>query len=159
MLVSETAIQRFRRLLPATTNLELIVLKGHLLIEAELESFLRAASQNPDQLNDARLSFHQKICLVRAFGGGTPDHSLWSFITKLNTLRNRLAHRLDLGDLGAQIDTLLGDYWADEFILSNSSQQRSTRLRQTLAFIVGMMHGFAEGYAESIRQGKKAQGS
>jgi hypothetical protein len=152
--VSETAYQRFRRLLPASHNPELIVLKGHLLVEAELERFLHAASRHPDQLNDARLSFVQKTCLVRAFGGWPPEDSLWLFIIQLNVLRNRLAHRLEPGDIGTQIDALLRIYWAEEFILPNSPRQRSTRLRQTLALVVAMMHGFTEGYAMTTSQRK-----
>ena len=154
--VSETAIQRFRRLLPASHNPELIVLKGHLLVEAELERFLQVASRHPDQLNDARLSFVQKTCLVRAFGGWPPKDSLWLFIIQLNVLRNRLGHRLESGDIGTQIDGLLRIYWAEEFILPNSPRQRSTRLRQTLALVVAMMHGFTEGCAMTTSHRKSA---
>lgn len=154
--VSETAYQRFRRLLPARHNPELIVLKGHLLVEAELERFLQAASRHPDQLNDARLSFVQKTCLVRAFSGWPPKDSLWLFIIQLNVLRNRLAHRLEPGDIGTQIDALLRIYCAEEFILPNSPRLRSTRLRQMLALVVAMMYGFTKGYAMTTSQQKSA---
>ena len=154
---SETAYQRFRRLLPARHNPELIVLKGHLLVEAELERFLQAASRHPDQLNDPRLSFFQKTCLVRAFGGWPPADSLWLFIIKLNVLRNRLTHRLDPGDIRTHIDDLLRVYWADDFSLPDLPRQRSTRLRQTLALVVAMMHGFTEGYTESTSHRKRAR--
>jgi len=154
--VSETAYQRFRRLLPARHNPELIVLKGHLLVEAELERFLQAASRHPDQLNDARLSFVQKTCLVRAFSGWPPKDSIWLFIIQLNVLRNRLAHRLEPGDIGTQIDALLRIYCAEEFILPNSPRLRSTRLRQMLALVVAMMYGFTKGYAMTTSQQKSA---
>jgi hypothetical protein len=78
------------------------------------------------------------------------------FIIQLNVLRNRLAHRLEPGDIETQIDALLRIYWAEEFILPNSPRQRSTRLRQTLALVVAMMHGFTEGCAMTTSHQKSA---
>jgi hypothetical protein len=94
LLVSETAYRRFRRLLPARHNPELIVLKGHLLVEAELTAFLAAASRHPDQLNDARLSFVQKTCLVRAFGRLPPKDSLSCSL--FSSTSSEIGWRIDL---------------------------------------------------------------
>jgi len=78
------------------------------------------------------------------------------FIIQLNVFRNRLAHRLEPGDIETQIDALLRIYWAEEFIFLNSPRQRSTRLRQTLALVVAMMHGFTEGCAMTTSHRKSA---
>src|SRR5688572_17947526 len=51
---------RFRRLMPKTTDLTLLVLKGHLLIEEELQAFLEMSVKEPKALDDARLTFIQK---------------------------------------------------------------------------------------------------
>src|SRR5674476_171882 len=67
--IDESQYQRFCRLLPPLVNLELLVLKGHLLVEAELQYFLEAVSRHPNSLEDARLSFIQKVHLVQALGG------------------------------------------------------------------------------------------
>jgi hypothetical protein len=83
---SETLYERFRRLLPALVNLELVVLKGHLLIEEQLHAYLRNASRRPKSIDDARLSFMQTAHLVRALGGLLGDHSLWTLVVDVNKL-------------------------------------------------------------------------
>src|SRR5260370_24965515 len=89
----ETLYERFRRLLPPLVNLELVVLKGHLLIEEQLQTYLRNASRHPKSVDDARLNFMQTAHLVRALGGLLGDPSLWTLVIDMNKLRNRLAHR------------------------------------------------------------------
>ncbi|MGA8025550.1 MAG: hypothetical protein WB992_00265 [Bryobacteraceae bacterium] len=143
---TESEYDRFRRLLPPVVNLELVVLKGHLLIEEQLQRFLRDVSRHPKSLDDARLNFMQTAHLVRALGGlPYTDHSLWTLVVDLNKLRNRLAHRLEPGDVAAAVDCILRNYWQDEFEKPTSPRQRSTRLRQTLALNIAMLSGFASG--------------
>jgi hypothetical protein len=145
---TETEYEHFRRLLPPLVNLELVVLKGHLLIEEQLQEFLRATSRHPKSLDDARLNFMQTAHLVRALGGLLyNDHSLWSLVVDLNKLRNRLAHRLEPGDIAAAVDSILRNYWQGEFKKPTSPRQRATRLRQTLALNIAMLSGFASGAA------------
>jgi len=60
-----TLYERFRRLLPLR-NLEFTVLKGHLLVEEQLQVFLEASCRHPGFLEDARLSFSQKARLTQA---------------------------------------------------------------------------------------------
>ena len=153
----ETRYERFRRLLPALVNLELVVLKGHLLIEEQLQEFLRATSRYPKSLDDARLNFMQTVHLVRALGG-LPHHDIWTLVVDLNKLRNRLAHRLEPGDIAAAVDSILRNYWQGEFKKPASPRQRATRLRQTLALIIGMLSGFASG-AAAFREHQKSERS
>ena len=145
---TETEYERFRRLLPPLVNLELVVLKGHLLIEEQLQGFLRVTSRHPKSLDDARLSFMQTAHLVRARGGLLyQDRSLWTLVVDLNKLRNRLAHRPEPGDIAADVDCILRNYWQGEFKEPTSPRQRATRLRQTLAFSIAMLSGIASGAA------------
>jgi len=65
--------ERMRRLLPRSTDLVVIVLKGHLLIEERLEAIMQEQVQHPASLKKAELSFYQKLCMCRALLGGTPD--------------------------------------------------------------------------------------
>src|ERR1035438_7523659 len=97
-MAQEDQYQRVRRLLPPLVNLELLVLKGHLMIEEQIDLFFEALSRHPKSLKEARLNFMQKVHLVQAVGGFT-NGAEWRFVVDLNTLRNRLVHRLEPGDV------------------------------------------------------------
>jgi hypothetical protein len=68
---------------------------------------------------------------------------VWTLIVDVNRLRNRLAHKLDAGDIAAAVDDILRNYWQDEFEKPKSARQRATRLRQTLAMTVALLAGSA----------------
>lgn len=76
------------------TDLALMILKGHLVIEQQLTSILAHHVQQPTALADARLSFSQKLAVVRAM---CPRYTIdvWEFPRLLNTLRNDYAHELE----------------------------------------------------------------
>jgi hypothetical protein len=56
----------FTHLLPAGDDLTLIVLKGHLLIEEQLNARLQDLARKPEPLSEARLRFHalSKLCMA-----------------------------------------------------------------------------------------------
>jgi hypothetical protein len=88
---TESEYASFRRLLPPHASLELLVLKGRLLVEGPLRVFLRASSRHPESLDDARLHFMQTAHLVRALGG-VPEAFPWDAAPRYS-LRDR--DRLD----------------------------------------------------------------
>ncbi len=72
-----------------------MVLKGHLLIEEKLTAAIEEFVFNPSCLDDARLTFAQKLAIYRSLSPGASDSSCWDVIAKLNKLRNALSHSLD----------------------------------------------------------------
>ncbi len=58
--------ERYMRILPPTTDLTLLVLKGHLLIEEQLNLFLETELKHYSILKDARLTFLQKLKIVQS---------------------------------------------------------------------------------------------
>ena len=90
------AFKNFLATLPHGKDTELVLLKGHLLIEEQIRLIVRRRLRNPDVLAEAnsRLDTHQAIQLARAFF--PPDHipEIWSAAVKLNKLRNDIAHNL-----------------------------------------------------------------
>jgi hypothetical protein len=60
----ESGIRRFEKLLLDRTDSLLIVLKGHLLIEEQLQKIIEAAVRNPKLIRDARLTFSQRLKLM-----------------------------------------------------------------------------------------------
>ena len=79
--------------MPKTDDIELIVLKGHLLVEVVLNDLASAALPHPQYL--PKFMFHKLACIVRAAVPQRSDDPCWELILKLNLLRNDLAHNLE----------------------------------------------------------------
>jgi hypothetical protein len=81
---------------PSETDPTYLVLKAHLLAEEILYEFLQSQARQPKYIEGARLSFAQCISLAKAFHRfSRPDWWAWSALSKLNSLRNLLAHNLE----------------------------------------------------------------
>lgn len=91
------AFQRFLELLPHGKDPELVLLKGHLLIEEQIRALIDCRLPNPQALMEAnaRLDAHQAIQLAQAFFPTGHMVDIWRAVSKLNTLRNSIAHKLE----------------------------------------------------------------
>ncbi|MFN8237843.1 MAG: hypothetical protein U0T77_06695 [Chitinophagales bacterium] len=74
---------------------ELLLLKGHLFIE-ELISETLKKQFGEDTVNKLRLSFENKFILFCSITGLKKDSEQYQSIIKINQMRNKLAHRLDI---------------------------------------------------------------
>ncbi|MGW5218642.1 hypothetical protein ACWEQA_12305 [Nocardia sp. NPDC004085] len=84
--------------LTADINLKepaLLMVRMHLWIEHALIGLIENSVPSPEFLNLSRLSFPQKVDLAAAYG--YIDHDLVPMLYKINSLRNKVAHRLDAG--------------------------------------------------------------
>jgi len=122
------ALRRCLKLLPDTQDLELIILKGHLLIEEQLRQIMRERVRNPTALQDAQLEFYQCICLAQSFFAADCEPPLWAAIRKLNRIRNEIAHSLEPGGLHDRIDDFVSSFPGP----FHDSQERKARLDGTL---------------------------
>jgi hypothetical protein len=92
-------IKRFQEnlgLKPAA-DLEMILLKGHLLIEELLQKMVESLVPCPDELLKARFTFHHWLCLAKALRNPSIHPELkwvWGGVEKINNLRNLMAHNL-----------------------------------------------------------------
>jgi hypothetical protein len=96
-------LTRITQHLDKTDDPTLLILRTHLMVEKRLRDILPRICRAPDELQAARLSFHQVLCICRAVVGRNDDPA-WGFVQRLNEVRNRMAHHLDPGNL----DELLG---------------------------------------------------
>lgn len=110
----------------------LLILRTHLLIEERMRDVLAGACQSADELEPARLSFYQVYCLCRAIVGRT-DEPAWAFVTRLNEVRNRMAHHLDPGDL----DELVGSVAAKLRARYGGTKTPVERLQLAAYFVCG----------------------
>ena len=103
--------ERFSKHLPDTDDMSLLVLKGHLLIEESLNDILIDIGECPEYINKARLSFYQKIQLLRAFHGtdvsGDNTEMPWLALERINSLRNKLSHHIEPKDLNKNIEQFI----------------------------------------------------
>ena len=77
-----------------TRDVDLLVLKGHMLVEQFLTSLIESYCWKPEFLEDARLSFFNKVKLARCLViHPMPDDSIWDNIECLNRLRNEISHK------------------------------------------------------------------
>lgn len=102
---SRRHVFRYDEHMPDVDDVSLIILKGHLLVEEMLLELATLALAHPKHL--AKLSFHQLACLVRALVAEKPDDKCWELILQINSLRNRLAHKLEPPDLDQRIKRIL----------------------------------------------------
>lgn len=72
-----------------------VLLKGHLLLEETLSAVLDQYVFHREHLEDARLTFAQKVQLARAFCLRKNTLGEWELVLAINALRNDLAHRLN----------------------------------------------------------------
>ncbi|MDO7085561.1 hypothetical protein WNY51_18380 [Pseudocolwellia sp. AS88] len=89
-------------------DIELSLLKCHLLIEKELERIALIGAEKPKYISESRLTFSNKIALVRSFHNSKCESWVWGAINKLNKVRNLMAHNLS----SAEIDSEISSYTA-----------------------------------------------
>ena len=116
--ISESML-RYSRYLGNLEDITLIILRGHLLVEAELNEILRdrLVWSNPVLKNG--FTFSSKLKIVKGLLGEEESRKLkLESVDKLNKLRNMLAHNLspqdDKGILEVFLNEELGiDGWDD----------------------------------------------
>jgi hypothetical protein len=97
--VSQRQIAAFRRfidLLPHTKDVDLIILKAHLLIEEQVNAIAAARLVNPGVLmGEHRFESVYRIKLAQSFFPAEKHLWVWKALEQLNTLRNRVAHSIE----------------------------------------------------------------
>jgi uncharacterized protein YdcH (DUF465 family) len=131
---------RLMRLLPKGRDLTLIILKGHLLVEEELNGFLINCSFQPEALDDARLTFLQKLRVVRAFYPLRRNALEWRVAEELNKLRNKISHHAEVLDLHALVDRLVLTAKAQR---SNGARSRVTRADKLRHLVIRLVAFFS----------------
>ena len=118
--------------LPDEGDLTLIVLKGHLILEEELNAAVAAKVPDPKYVLDAELEFAQLLSVAKAFYFCAADAWLWGSIKKLNSIRNAMAHTLEPQGVDEKLHELV------ELVESNIGCERNSfaeRLRRCIAML------------------------
>jgi len=99
--------------LPRTRNLELLILKCHIIVEFAIEAYIRALSAGNVGERELKLRFEEKVNVAFMLGLGISGPLLLPSIQLLNRIRNDIAHRLTFNEKHL-----------DELIRINSDQYR-----------------------------------
>lgn len=87
------SLEQFEKHLPPGKDEELLILKGHLLIEKLLTRFLEANLPHAEKL-PTDLRFAQRLGIASSVNDHPEANWLWEAIAILNRLRNELVHQL-----------------------------------------------------------------
>ena len=83
-----------------------IIIKSHLLLEAMLHKYIQSKVVSSKFLDKARLSFYQILNIAKSFRNKNQieqEHWMWELIEYINSLRNKLAHNIELEDIDSSI--------------------------------------------------------
>lgn len=118
--------------LPDSPDHILVILKGHLLVEQEINRLLETKVPNPDALGIRKRSgptFFHKLRLLRALiPKPEPVPDLWNVVEELNKLRNDLAHELSPENVEESINRFTSDV-INTFEIAKYYHTKSQRVR------------------------------
>lgn len=148
--LSETIKELLKKNIPKSRNLDLVILKCHLLIEFMVDQSLNLLSANKIEIERERFSFYQKITLLHMLGF-PPDPAFLPSIELINQIRNQVAHTLDI-DRGL-IDKLIRINSEDPE--KQDIKDDNERIKRITWFICGTLMGIIHGlhidaYKEAI---------
>lgn len=104
------AFTRFLKRLPHGGDVDLVILKAHLLIEEQIRQLVAEHVRNPEALRVADLNTGQAISLAQSFFPPDHDPPLWASLRKLNKLRNEIAHNIEPKGLQDRIADFIGSF-------------------------------------------------
>lgn len=132
----------------ADPNRLVTLVKAHLWIERALNGVIESSFDHPEALNVERMQFASKVNLVEALGIVQPEKA--AVVRRINTLRNKAAHRLDWQLDDDDADQLIVALLLDSHSVDGTLNERLTR---ALTFFIGYMEGCAQ-VAEYLRDNR-----
>jgi hypothetical protein len=75
--------------------LDQLILKGHLIIEKQIDFIIDSLTSNDFTIAKTNFSFRNKIELLKALGIAEYEEDIIEVLVKLNIVRNKIAHSLE----------------------------------------------------------------
>ncbi|MBI4691216.1 MAG: hypothetical protein HY754_13275 [Nitrospirae bacterium] len=133
--------------LPKTRNLDIVILKCHLIIEFMFNQYIDLIAPTEGIIENERFTFKQKQTLVHLLGFPA-DPLFMPSIDILNTLRNQVAHTLSIDR--KMIDKLIRLNAEDPKEANHlTDSQRATWLKHITKILCWMMLGAIEAKHET----------
>lgn len=132
----------------------LVILKGHLLIEESLNFIIENFVHHSEFMNNARLTFYQKLYIARSMSLSEQDNSMWLIIEKINTLRNDFSHRLESDKREAKIQIIVSLYKLEMKATENEHDWENEELPIFLAYVISLCIGFLSEFESEVKRFK-----
>lgn len=144
-------LARFTEQLQYVDELAAVVLKGHLVLEEQLDRIIRRFLFHPKHLDGASLRFHQKIKIAQSMSLDGHENSIWNLLLALNALRNNLAHSLEHDKRQSKLNHVL-TLFASE---SDDTDSRTTddaplRDHEIVSLAMAMVLGFLGSFEAEV---------
>jgi hypothetical protein len=129
-------------------DVELIVLKGHLILEEELNHFLACFVNDAETFLKIGFMFEKKVSLLSCLvPKQMAKHKIWEQLREINRLRNKLAHNLRFSQYEQQLKR-----WAIGVLGYNpKTLKRKVTYRNSVvkafALLTGHLRGLPKGYS------------
>jgi len=143
--ISDDIETKLKKYVSKAKNLDVLILKGHLIIEISINKAIELLSGSPDAYEKMNLTFAKKIPLLQILMGNGVD-DLASAINKLNSLRNQMGHNLDYDMQMA--DDFIKSTFPDLVGQKFSSTSRISYLKQAVSFVSGQILGMSSAMKE-----------
>lgn len=154
------ALKKFEAYLAGLTEIDLIILRGHLLLEEILYSIVSEFVFHPTFIKKSDISFSQIVNIARSMSLDDENNSMWGLILAINTLRNKIAHELSTSPNIQKHITKVKDLYNSEM---KGSQGEFERLWLDddcggMKFSIAMSMGFLYEFQDEVKRFKKAVG-
>ena len=91
----DPVLARILRYLQPLDDITLLLLRSQLLVEQQINAALQKILPGAVSLDIGRLTFHQRIQVMRALDVSRKAEDALRFAERLNSIHNRLAHQLE----------------------------------------------------------------
>lgn len=132
--------------MPRSNDLELIILKGHILLEYILNQIINIKSDNNLEIENTNFSFNQKIEILVILNIIENNSDIFQILKNWNTLRNQIAHRLNFDRKLVDKLIKLGVKWTKgENHLPSIDSERAKALKFLIPMTSGQLTGQLAG--------------
>jgi len=149
-------LEQFYATLPKDGDLTLLILKGHLLIEQQIRSFVFCHFPNQKALKAQKWDADRLISMGRAYceENCAKTMAVWDCFKKLNSIRNHMAHRLDGTGLDHKISDFLKTFeplkvWGTEDNIFDQVSSALNTLHQRACYLATSQEKRFENYQVS----------
>ena len=145
----DSVLARISRDLEPIEDIILLLLKSHLLVEQQINSALHKIFPGFASLDVGRLTYYQRIQVVRALDGSRKAEDALRFAERLNLVRNRLANQLEPVGIEDTIAAFVAEITTSVPIKFDEALPLSLRMKMCIGYMCTMLHSFEA--ATSVR--------
>jgi len=126
-----------------------LLLKSHLLVEQQINSSLHKIFPGFASLDTGRLTYHQRIQVIRALDGTRKAEDALRFTERLNLVRNRLANQLEPVGIEDAVANFVTEMATSVPIKFDEVLPLGLRMTMCIGYICAILHSLAT--ATSVR--------